>query len=216
VTVEMKPLLILGGGGHARVLIDALRQSKCDNIIGIIDVDRTKQDSLIDGVPVIGDESILTGYDARHIMLVNALGSIKTTEKRRLLFEKYKQKGYCFARVIHPAAIIAPGVILGEGTQVMAGAVIQPGCHIGDNSIINTRVSVDHGCRIGRSVHLAPGVTVSGEVIIDDNVHVGCGATVIQGIHIGQGSLVGAASLVIRHIPPDTTVIGVPAKVVCS
>ena len=212
----MKPLLILGGGGHARVLIDALRQSKCGNIIGIIDTDPNKQGSLIDGVPVIGDESILSGYDARQIRLVNGLCSIKTTEKRRCLFQKFKQKGYSFARVIHPAAIIAPGVILGEGTQVMAGAIIQPGCHVGENTIINTRVSVDHGCRIGRSVHLAPGVTISGEVVIDDNVHIGCGATVIQEIRIGKGSLVGAASLVIRHIPPDTTVVGVPAKVVCS
>lgn len=208
-----KPLLLIGGGGHARVLIDALKLSGC-NIIGITDADAKKSGSSLEGIAIIGDDSILSRYAPDDILLVNAIGSVKGTEERRKIFVKFKNQGFIFASVVHPSAIISRNVALGEGVQIMAGAVIQTGCFIGDNTLINTRVSVDHDSKIGKNVHLAPGVIISGEVEIDDNVFIGSGSTVIQGVRIGKGSIVGAASLVIKNNSPHTTVFGVPAKVV--
>lgn len=210
-----KPVIILCGGGHARVLIDTLIQRNC-KILGIVDNEISKHGSNLEGITVIGDDSKLSCYPVDKIILVNGLGSAKGTGERKLLFEKYKQKGFIFARVIHPAVVISPGVVLGEGVQVMAGAVIQTGCIIGDNAIINTKVSVDHDCRIGANVHLAPGVTISGGVVIENNVHIGCGATVIQGVKIGEGSIIGAGAVVLEDVQPWVTAVGLPARVVKS
>ena len=211
----MKPLLILGGGGHARVLINTLQQSGY-SILGITDPDVKKHGSSLEGIAIIGDDSKLSCFSVEEILLVNAIGSVRGTHDRGSLFMNFRQKGFVFAQVIHPAAVVSPGVVLGEGVQVMAGAVIQPGCYIGDNSLINTKVSVDHDCRIGMHVHLAPGVTISGEVTIDDNVHLGCGATVIQGIRLGEGSIIGAGAVVLEDVEPQVTAVGLPARVVKS
>ena len=210
-----RPVIILGGGGHARVLIDTLMQRNC-KILGIVDNEKSKYGSNLEGITVIGDDSSLTCYPVDEIVLVNGLGSVKGTDDRTLLFNKFKQKGFVFARVIHPAAVISPFAVLGEGVQVMAGAVIQPGCIIGDNAIINTKVSVDHDCRIGANVHLAPGVTISGGVIIENNVHIGCGASVIQSVRIGEGSIIGAGAVVLEDLRPQVTAVGLPARVVKS
>ena len=182
-----KPLIVLGGGGHARVLISALKQNGC-SILGITDPDINKHGSYLEGISVIGDDSILSRYAVGDILLVNGRGSVKGTHERRLLFENFKRKGFSFAQVIHPAAVISPGIVLGEGVQVMAGAVIQPGCDIGENSLVNTKASIDHDCKIGM-MHTLPG-SISGNVTVDDNVHLGCGATVIHGIRIGEGSII--------------------------
>ena len=204
-----KPILILGAGGHAKVLIDALRSSS-GVILGIVDPSSSVREVL--GIPVIGDDSVVEKYAPGEIELVNALGSVCSTKARRALFEKFARAGYKFASVIHPSAVIAADVCLGEGVQVMAGAVIQTGSTIGDNTILNTRACVDHDCEIGAHVHVAPGVTLSGGVRVHDNAHIGCGAVVIQGVEVGASSLVGAGSVVIHAVPPNIRVAGVPAR----
>jgi UDP-perosamine 4-acetyltransferase len=207
------PVIILGSGGHARVLLDSLLLQSFD-VIGLTDSCPFRDKNVL-GVNIIGDDdSILLGYPPDTVDLVNGLGSIKETLKRRLLYDKFKGLGYNFAIVIHPSAIIAGSVYLGEGAQIMAGAVIQPGSIIGRNTIINTRASVDHDCVVGDHVHVAPGVTLSGNVQVGDEVHIGTGAAVIQGISIGEKSTIGAGTLVIRDVPGNVTVIGSPARVI--
>lgn len=207
------PIIVLGAGKHAKVVIDILRIQSV-NVLGITDIDPGKLKEKVYGVKVIGNDDALQFYLPDSVQLVNGLGSVGSTILRKQLYNHFKSQGYSFASVIHPSAVIAFDVEISEGVQVMAGAIIQPGSYIGKNTIINTKASVDHDCIIGSHVHLAPGVTLSGDVQVGDGVHIGTGATVIQGIRIGQNSLVGAGSLVVKDVPEGATVIGVPARVV--
>lgn len=207
------PVLILGGGGHAKVLLGALMAGSVP-VAGVLDPDPALAGKTLLGVSVLGDDRELLRFQPDEILLVNGLGSVGLPVRREELFARYKGLGYRFARVVHPSAVVAADAELGEGAQVMAGAVIQPGCRIGDNVIVNTRASVDHDCHIGDHVHLAPGVTLSGGVTVADGVHVGTGATVIQGVRIGRGSLVAAGAVVVSDIPECSVASGVPARVV--
>ncbi len=205
------PVIIIGAGGHAKVLIEALRLRSV-RILGITDPDPTKTGTEILGVRVMGDDTVIGGYSAGSLHLVNGLGSVDIPKRRKDVFETFKAKGFAFATVVHPSAVVASDVVLGEGAQVMAGAVIQPGSRIGRNSIVNTNASVDHDCVIGDHVHLAPGVTLSGSVRIGDCVHVGTGATIIQEVTIGPDSVIGAGSVVLTDVSEKTQFIGVPAR----
>ena len=207
------PLIILGAGGHARVIIDALLPSG-RAIVGIVDNNPALEGRLIMGVPIIGDDQVVLRQSPQQVELVNGLGAIRSMQPRQSLWDKFKNLGYHFANVTHPAATVALDTQAAEGVQIMAGAVIQIGSHIGVNSIINTKASVDHDCRIGNHVHIAPGATLSGGVCIGDNVHIGTGAVIIQGIRIGHNSVIAAGAVVINNVPDDALVMGVPGKVV--
>jgi len=206
-----KARLILGAGGHAKVLLEALQQAGVA-IMGVVDSDPALLGTKILGIPVLGDDTKVGQFSCDEIVLVNGLGSIRLPVRRTQIFKYFKEQGYCFATVVHPSAIIASDVVLGEGTQVMAGAVIQPGCRIGCNSIVNTRASIDHDCLIGDHVHIAPGVTMSGAVRVGDGAHIGTGATIIQGITVGQFSTVGAGAVVTKNVKDGRLVVGVPAR----
>lgn len=208
-----KPVIILGGGGHARVLIEALIMQGV-NFIGITELKTVPENESIYGIPVIGDDSAVLKYPADEMRLVNGIGSTGRNKKRIQLFERFKEKGYSFYSVFHPSAVISPNAILEEGVQVMAGAVIQAGCKVGRNSIINTRASLDHDCVIGDHVHIAPGATVSGNVRIGTGSHIGAGAVLIQGVAVGENSVVGVGAVVIEDVPSSVMALGVPARVV--
>ncbi|TBL73009.1 acetyltransferase [Paenibacillus thalictri] len=203
------PVIIIGGGGHAKVLADCLRLQSC-RIMGFTDWDET---ALIPGVKRLGDDSFLQQVEPSQVHLVNGIGSVRSLELRKNIFDRFKALGFHFINIIHPSVLIANDVDLAEGTQIMAGAIIQPGCQIGCNTIVNTKVSLDHDCRISAHVHISPGSTLCGGVIIDESVHIGAGSTLIQNIHIGAQSLIGAGSVVIKDVSPGQKVFGVPAKV---
>lgn len=205
------PIIILGAGGHAKVLIDALRLQSLE-IIAIVDADLNKKGQALMGVPVVGSDDEVTKYTPQSVRLVNGIGSVGVNPLRRQLFERFKSKGYQFEKVIHPSATIATDVVLSEGAQIMAGVVVQTGCQIGANAIINTRASVDHDCQIGNHVHISPGSVLSGGVFIQENAHIGAGAVIIQGIQIGKNSFVAAGAVVICNVLNDVTVAGMPAR----
>lgn len=207
-----KPVVILGAGGHAHVVIDCLLQNGIQ-IIAVADKIATKK-NFIEGIPIIAEEELITSYLPTEVVLVNGIGSTQSTTIRTAIYRKFKSLGYQFCQVIHPQTIISPRTIIGEGSQIMAGAVIQPGTVIKENSVINTGVSVDHDCEIGENVHLAPGATVSGGVHIGKGTHVGTGAIIIQGVKIGSYSLVAAGAVVLNDVPSDAIVMGIPARVV--
>jgi UDP-perosamine 4-acetyltransferase len=176
------PLVMVGAGGHARVLIDALAG-----------VGRTV-------LAALDDDAAIARYRPGDVELINGIGSVKTMALRHAIYERFRERGYRFACVIHLDAIVSESAVLGEGAQVLAGAVIGPGVTIDKNSIINTRASVDHDCRIGASVHIAPGATLCGYVRVGERTHIGTGAVVIQGITIGRGCLVAAGAVVHRDL----------------
>lgn len=192
-------VIVLGAGGHSKVLIDSLSLSSIE-VLGIADVNPLTKGSSFMGLPVIGGDEEVMKYSAENTGLVNGVGSVRVITKRRLLFEQFKRMGYQFFSVVHPSAVIAFDAVLSEGVQIMAGVVIQSGCHIGINAIINTHASIDHDCFIGAHAHISPGVTLSGGVSVGDGAYIGAGATVIQGIKVGRESLVAAGAVVVRDV----------------
>lgn len=207
-----KSVIVIGGGGHAKVLIDALKLLNIE-IIGISDNNPFLLQKKIVGVPIIFRDQDVQRYSPKDVDLVNGLGGLRDTVARRNIYQEFKGLGFAFRQVVHPATIISPDIFLGEGVQVMAGAVLQAGTQVSENSVINTRASLDHDCLIGPHVHIAPGVTICGNVKIAEGVHVGSGATIIQGITIGRNSLIAAGTLVRRDVPPGATVMGVPGRI---
>lgn len=206
-------VVIIGAGGHGRVLLDALRQAAAVEVLGFCDAHEQLHGVTLHGVPVIGnDEDLLRDYKPDDVALVNGLGSVGDSGPRGRVFELFRRKGYRFASVIHPRAIVAADVRLGEGVQIMAGAIVQSGAQLGENVLVNTGAIVDHGCRLGDHVHVASGAVLSGDVVVGEAAHVGTGATVIQGIQIGPRALVAAGAVVIYDVGRDTKVVGVPAR----
>lgn len=200
----MKPVIVIGAGGHARVLIELMRLIRMPilgatdpavtgEILGRVGYQATCHPDW--AVPILGNDDVLAKHHPDHIQLVNAIGSTRSMTLRDAVYRRWHSRGFCFATLIHPAATVSPMAVLGEGVQVMAGAVIQCGAMIGANGIVNTRASVDHDCAIGESVHIAPGAILCGGVIVGDRTHVGAGAIMIQQANVGSDQLVRAGEL---------------------
>jgi UDP-perosamine 4-acetyltransferase len=199
------PLLVIGGGGHGRVVIEALLAAGAE-VAGVIDPRPEVAAMLPDGVPWLGGDEALRRYRPEDYQLANGVGGIGDPQRRHV-FERFSAAGYSFIRVRHPAASVAQaGVALGEGCQIMAGAVIQPGASIGADVILNTRAAVDHDCRIGDHSHIAPGAVLCGDVMVGAGTHIGAGAVVIQGVRIGSSAIVGAGAVILRDVPDGVVV----------
>lgn len=195
---KRKSVIIIGAGGHAKVLLNTLKLIKC-NVVGLIANDIAKGDSQ-HGIKVLGDDQAIDYFSPNEVSLVNGVGSLPGNSRRWTLAKKFRNKGFDFLQIIHPAACVAEDVIISKGAQVMAGSVLQPGVKIGEDCIINTGVSIDHDCHISANCHLSPGVTLCGSVRVGRNSHIGAGATVIHGIEIGDNVVVAAGSIVFRNI----------------
>ncbi len=199
-------LVIIGAGGHARVMIAALR---CLNRVPrmIADINPDLWGHEMDGIVIAAPEDIEIGDK-----LVNGVGGVGKTRARQAVYDLFAARGFVFETVMHPSATVTGEVHYGAGTQVCAGAILQTGVTLGVNCLINTAASVDHDTRIGHHVHIAPGATLCGGVTIGNNSHIGAGATVIQGITIGENCLIAAGAVVVRNVPDNLTVRGIPAK----
>ena len=194
-------ILFVGGGTHARVMIDLIRNSRLYEIAGILDPN-LEIGSNISNVSVLGDDRLLPRLYAEGIKRVClGVGSIRNNSKRKNLYERIKKIGFHVPILIHPHAIVSKAAKISEGVQIMAGAIIQAGCSIGENTIINTGVIVEHDCKIGNHVHISSGTVISGSCSVGDMAFIGSGVTVIQEIDIGKASVVGAGSVVIRDVP---------------
>jgi len=204
-------IIVVGAGGHGRVIIDALLCAGAP-VIGVTDIDPDSAGLDILGVPVFGNDDVLHKHHPGSIELVNGVGSTTLPTARQAVFDRFKKQGYHFASVIHPSAIVGQSVRIGEGAQIMAGVIVQPFTAIGENAIINTRAGIDHDCQIGAHTHIAPGATLSGGITVGESSHIGCGVTVIQGINIGKNVLVAAGATVCHDVPDGTRFVGTPAR----
>jgi sugar O-acyltransferase (sialic acid O-acetyltransferase NeuD family) len=163
------------------------------------------------GISVLGNDDKILDYSPQDVLLVNGLGSVKNTAARRKLYDTWKAKGYGFATIIHPRAILAPDLKLAEGVQVLAGAIVNTGTQIGENSI-NTGSILEHDCTVGSHVHIAPGSRIAGNVTIGNGSHIGIGSTIIQNLTIGENCLIAAGAVVVTSCQDNLVMMGVPAK----
>jgi sugar O-acyltransferase (sialic acid O-acetyltransferase NeuD family) len=207
---KQKPVIVLGAGGHAAVLIDILKQQK-RKIVAIVSPDFTQKGPVFDGIEVLLQDKDVLNFEPETITLVNGIGSIPGNKLRENLYKDFIDKGYHFETVVSDNAIVSHYAILADGVQVMAGAVIQVGTSIGANCIINTSAIIDHDCEIGRHNHIAPGATLSGGVVTGDGVHIGTGANIIQLITVGADVVVGAGTTITKDVEKNT--ICYPARI---
>jgi sugar O-acyltransferase (sialic acid O-acetyltransferase NeuD family) len=207
----MNDILIIGGGGHAKVVAALLKKHDDWNPIGY--TDRTDNGPLL-SLPYLGIDEVITSLYSRKGLKYAAtgIGSIGSTEHRAEVIQKVKAMGLSFPTLSSPQVIVNEDVRVGDGSIIMDGAVIQPGVRIGNHSILNTGAIVDHDCTIGDHVHLAPGVTLSGEVGLGNHILVGTGASILQGLKITDHVIIGAGATVISNIESSGTYVGVPAK----
>jgi len=201
-------ILIVGAGGHGRVVADAARLSGQWGKIAFID-DRYPELVSAGSWPVIGTVAELDRLASDWGEVVIAVGDNTT---RIELLERAKTYNLDIVSVIHPSAQIAEDVTIGEGTVVFANAVVNVGSILGNACIVNTAVTVDHDNHIGAGVHLSPGVHLAGDVGIGDCSWIGIGAVVIQGCSVGHDVMVGAGAVVTKNINSGLTVVGVPAR----
>ena len=212
--MEVKEKIILiGGGGHSKVLIELIRISGKYESAGILD-SQAEEGILYEEIPVLGDDSLLPGLKVDGVNnACIAVGSIRKNSLRKKLFKLVKDSGFFVPCLIHPRSIVSKNSTgFSEGVQIMAGAIVQTGSTIGENSVINTGAIVEHDCKIGRNVHICPGAVVCGGSSIGDNSFVGAGATVIQGIEIGEDTVIGAGTLVIKNVMNRVLVKGTMAE----
>jgi UDP-hydrolysing UDP-N-acetyl-D-glucosamine 2-epimerase len=205
--------VILGGGGHAKVLIDSIRASAAANPIAVLDANSKLWRKTLLGVPILGNDSKLPSLlrkGVRHFAV--GLGSIGDSGPRRRLFEMALRHGLKPLTVIHPSAVVSGHAIVGGGSQVFPRGIVNPGSKLGANVIVNTGAIVEHDCEIGDHVHVATGARLAGGVRVGANAHIGAGATIRQRASIGKGAVVGAGAVVVKDVAPWTVVAGVPAK----
>ena len=206
-------LVVIGGGEHARVVIDAAMSSNDKwNVLGFVDPDLCKSTSKLMGVKRLGDDKIIPKLQKSNPKMKFILGIGVSGSKRKQLFSKFKIPLYSWGKVIHSSAIVAPSAKIMNGVTVLAGAIIQPGAYIGKHSIINTKSTVEHDCYIENYSHIAPGVITGGGVTVGEGSLIGIGARLKDHITIGKNATVGSGSVVIADISENDTVIGVPAK----
>ena len=205
-------IVIWGASGHALVVADIVRLSRAYEIVGFIDdVDPERHHTELHGIPILGGREQLDRLRESGVeYLIVGVGDCAA---RMQLAEVAREHGFSLATAIHPRATIATGVEIEAGTVVAAGAVINPGSSIGANVIVNTCASVDHECVIEHGAHIGPGAHLGGNVSIGRGSWIGLGANVKDGVSVGERAIVGAGAVVLRDVPAETVVFGVPAKV---
>lgn len=207
--------IVLGGGGHAEMIIETLYSNGISESIGILDTNPHLWNTFIKSTPILGGDDLLSNLiEKGAIYFIVGLGSTYNNEPRQRLFELGLANGLTPLTLIHPSATVSTSSKINTGSVVMPGAIINSGCTIGSNVIINTGAILEHGCQIGNHVHVASGSTICGSVIISDYAHIGAGSTIIQNVSIGEQSVVGAGAVVIKDVNASTIVAGVPSKII--
>ena len=203
--------VILGAGGHGRVVLDIIQQAKKHKPVGFLDNSEALHGRRVDGLPVLGGLERLPELKERGIG--TAIVAIGDNGIRRALAGQLEEAGFQLLNAIHPSAQLAGSVTIGKGVVIAAGALVCAHCQIGDYAILNTGCIVDHESMIGTATHICPGVRLAGHVTVESGAFLGIGATVVQNIRVGFEAVVGAGSVVIQNVDPMTTVVGVPARV---
>ena len=195
----MNRLIIIGASGHGKVVADIARLRGYTDIAFLDDDENVKECA---GWPVIGKST-----EAPEGEIFVAVGNAATRKRLVELYEDRKKPV-----LIHPDAVIASDVVIGEGTVVMAGVVINAGTKIGRNCIINTCSSIDHDCVVESYCHVAVGAHLCGTVKVGERTWIGAGATISNTVNISCNCMIGAGAVVVKNIEEPGTYVGVPAK----
>ena len=206
-------LVVAGAGGHARSILEALQTSHdAFEPIALTDPDPALHGATIGGVPIVGDDRMLSALRSDGIRAAAlGLGGIGDNRPRAALHEHLAALGFDLPAVAHGSSYVSPSATLAAASVVLAGAIVCAGASVGENVIVGSGTIVEHDCRVGDHAHLASGCVLGGAVRIATGAHVGLGATILQGRSVGAWATVGAGAVVTRDVPAGQTVVGCPA-----
>jgi sugar O-acyltransferase (sialic acid O-acetyltransferase NeuD family) len=203
------PLYVFGAGGHGKVVAEAARRSGRFDVRAFLDDDHRKRGLLWDHLPVLGGLDVVDDL-AEEAEIVPAVGD---NRGRGRLAEALLARGRRLATVVHPAAVVASGVCIGDGTYVGPLAVLHSDAHAGRACIVNTGAVVEHDCRLEDWVHVSPRAALGGGARVGEGAHVGLGAILLPGLVLGPWATLGAGAVMVRSLPGRVTAMGVPALV---
>jgi sugar O-acyltransferase (sialic acid O-acetyltransferase NeuD family) len=208
----MNDLVIVGAGGHGKVVLDVLLAERRYRPVGFVDADPALTDAYVGGLPVLGSINSLTRLRQQHVRhAVVAIGDNRTRLRYASLL---REQGFELASAVHPTASVSPSVTVGDNVVVCPQAAVVCEARLGLGTIVNTGAVIDRECLIGDGVHVCPGAVLAGRVRVGRGAFVGIGAQVIQCLTIGRFAVVGAGAAVIDDVPDFTTVVGVPARAI--
>jgi acetyltransferase EpsM len=201
-------IIVYGGGGHGKSLIDLLRALRTYRIVGIIDdgLDPKEQAEIM-GLPVLGGAQVLPALHAQGVRLaVNAVGGIGNIAIRIKVFERLAEAGFTCPAVVHPSAVVEPSAFLSAGVQIFPLAYVGSEAHLGYGAIVNTGVIVSHDCQVGEYANLSPGAILAGEVQVGAAALVGMSATVNLRTRIGKYARIGNGATIKSDVPDSSLV----------
>lgn len=205
----MDDIILIGAGGHSKVIQDIISSSKTGRIHAILD-DAITARKVENGV-IYSDMSFINEINIMDFKYCICIGSNRV---RETIYNKMNLPIENYITLIHPTAVISKSAKLGFGTVVMANAIINADTTVGNHCIINSGAVVEHDNRIGDFVHISPNSTLTGTVTIGDGSHIGAGSTIIPGKQVGSWATIGAGAVVIENIESHVTAVGIPAKVI--
>ena len=209
---EMKNnIILIGGGGHCKVVIDVIEKIEKYQIRGIIDV-REKLGTNLMGYKVIGTDNDLIELVNRFKYFFITIGQIGISWQRVKIYENLKKLGASLPVIVSPFSVVSKTAEIGEGSVVMHQVIINPDSVIGNNCIINSKALIEHDVHIGSQSHISTNVTINGGCNIGDNCFVGSGTTLFQGVKIVDEVVIGAGSLVTKDLTSKGIYYGSPVK----
>lgn len=202
-------ILILGAGGHARVLIDLLREGYRDRVIvGTLDDDPAAERDLL-GVPLLGTSRELARLRQEGVEeAVLGVGAVTNNSVRAKLYKMLRQHGFYVPTLIHPRAIVEPSARFGQGCQIFPGGIVSSNAHLSENVIVNSGAVVSHDCVLGAHSHVTPGAILAGGVTVGETSVIGMGATIYLNIRIGANVVIGNGVHVFRDVPDGSVMLG--------
>jgi|SRR5699024_1015640 len=205
----MNNLIIIGNGGHSKVVQDIVKAQNKYSIYAVLD--DAIEDTVINNDIIFSNIDFLNQLDKENFFYVIAIGN---NQIRKKIVKKIDVSNERYATVIHPSAIISESSKISYGTLVMPKVVINANTLIGNHCIINTNATIEHDNKLESFVHVSPGTILSGRVKIGSETHLGSGTVVIPNINIGSESIIGAGTVITKDIPNNVTAVGVPAKII--
>ena len=201
----MNELILVGGGGHCRSVIDVVESANHFRIYGIIDAQAGQSRKVI-GYPIIGTDEDLERYFNLGFRFLVAIGQIRTPDPRIMAFNRLHALGLDLATMISPNAYVSKRASIQAGTVVLHGAVVNAQATVGDNCIVNSLALIEHDAQIGAHCHISTGVRVNGGVKVEMGTFIGSGSIIHEGVHIGERCVISAGSVIKSDVPAGSIV----------
>jgi len=205
----MKPILLVGGGGHCHACVDVIEAEGIFTIQGIVEQSDREYETVL-GYPVVGSDSDLARLLESTPTALVSVGQVKSPAAREMLHDLLVELGANLPVIISPASYVSSHSSIGGGTIVMHGAIVNALASVGRNCIINSQALIEHGAVIGNHCHISTGVRVNGTAEVGAGTFIGSGAVLREGVSIGKNCVVGAGAIVLEDLPDATRYAGMP------